>query len=186
MIDQASRNGRSESEILARAGIPLSLGGVTYYVRPLTMAAAETWEGRIRTLIGAALAGLGEHGAGVDAVLAIGHAAVAAQLDALYAYDDLGEQNALPERDYLFNHASRTDLAEALRKLVQHEFPLLRSAETVSAWIPADLREILGRQLLRIAVESPLAGSSNDSSTNIPAIATRNRAARRSRGNCSS
>jgi len=183
VIDTATRNGRSEADILARSGLALVLGGTTYYLRPLSMAAAEEWESRIRTLIGDTLGGLGDMSGGIEGLLSIGHTAVAAQLDALYAYDELGTTadglpSALPQRERVFQTASRDDLATALRKLVEHEFPLLRSGSLVSQWIPNDVREIIGRHLIRLLVDSsPPELSSSASSTSIPGPV--NRAARR-------
>lgn len=179
-IGPTLQNGRSETEILSRAGIPVTLGDVAYSLRPLTMAKSEEWEGRIRGLISEALGSLGDQGGGVEGILAVVHQSVSAGLDALYAYDELGGVPSLPDREFLFNHASRDDLTGALRKLVEHEFPFLKSAETLSAWLPSEVRTIITNRLLMLAVEpSPQVPSLSASPPVIPGRAARRRSAKR-------
>ena len=129
MIDTASRNGRSETEIIGRSGIAVAMGDATYWLRPLTMDQAEEWERQIVALIGTSLTSLGGL-SGIDGLLGIMRQGVDAMLDALYKYDELGSETpALPDRFILRKQASRDDLYQALRKLVKHEFPPLTSAE---------------------------------------------------------
>lgn len=181
MLDTAARNGRSESEIIARSGIPIQMGGVTYWFRPLSMDGADAWETQVRDVIGTMFGRLASSTAGMDSVLSLYRATVDGQLDALYAYDDLGHDDGsdhvLPERALLRKAASRDDVDEAIRKLVKHEFPLLKGMDFVQQWVPDELRQLISKELIKLLLPDPSqpAPSTNGSSTNTPRIATRRR-----------
>lgn len=193
MVEAVARNGRTESEILARSGIPVAMGDTTFWMRPLSMDAADEWEVRIKDLIAAMFGKLAMAGNGIDGVLGLYRQSIDAQLDALYAYDELGTEEAkdrvLPERSLLRKFGSRDDVDEAIRKLVKHEFPLLKGMDVVAKWVPAEVREIVTRELIRLLPETgprPETGqepapdpSTNDSSTNTPRSATPKRSGRR-------
>lgn len=189
VVDTATRNGRSESDILSRSGIAVAMGTTTYWLRPLSMDGADEWEVRIKDLIAAMFGNLAGAGSGVDGVLGLYRQSIDAQLDALYAYDELGneatEDRVLPDRASLRKFGSRDDLDEAIRKLVKHEFPLLKGMDMVAKWVPAEVRELVTRELIRLLPEPParqeppLAESTSGSSTSIPRTATRRRSGRR-------
>lgn len=171
---------RTETEVLSRAGIPVLMGDATYWLRPLTMDGTDLWEGRIREVLTAMFTGLAKASGGMDGILGLYRQSVDAQLDALYAYDDLGGKASLPDRADLRRSASRDDLDEALRKLVKHEFPLLKGMDFIGTWVPAEVRTIITTQLIRLLPEPSLqAPSTNGSSTNTPPTAIRRRSQRR-------
>jgi hypothetical protein len=180
MVDTLSRNGRSEVEIIARSGIAVVMGDATYWLRPLTMAQSEKWEERLLALIGDGLAKVGEL-SGQDGLRGIIHTSVDAMLDALFAYDELGRAigavSTFPDRQALMNTASRADAYNALRKLVQHEFPPLNSAEALGNWVPTEVREILTKRILLLGL-SAQEPSTKPSSTNTRGTATRRRSAK--------
>ena len=182
---ETSPNGRTESEIIARTGIPVAMGSATYWLRPLTMDATDEWEVQIRDVLGAMFGKLGKAGGGIDGILGLYRQSVDSQLDALYAYDALGGAPTLPERADLRKTASRDDVDVAIRKLVKHEFPLLKGMDFLSTWVPAEVREIITRQLIRLLpepvpeAESPLPPSTSGSSMNIQRTGTRLRSGRR-------
>ena len=182
MVDTLSRNGRSEVEIIGRTGIAVAMGDVTYRLRPLTMLQSEKWEERVLALIGEGLLKIGEL-SGQEGLRGIIHASVDAMLDALYSYDDLGRVTGsaptFPERSVLMALASRTDVYQALRKLVNHEFPPLNSAEALGTWVPAEVREILTKRLLMMGLGSAPEPSTNSSFTPTRPTATRKRSAKR-------
>ena len=165
---------RTEVEILTRSGIPLVMGETTYLVRPLTMDGTDEWEVRIRAVLGEMFALLGRAGGGVDGILGLYRGSIDAQLDALYAYDELGGKPVLPDRATLRATASRDDVDVALRKLVKHEFPLLKGMDFLGTWVPTEVREMVTRELIRLLPEpSAPAPSSTGSSTNTPATIRR-------------
>lgn len=176
MVESVGMNGRSEGQIMARSGIPIVLGDATYALRPLTMAQAEQWEERILALIGENLGRIGGL-EGQEGLKGLIHASIDGMLDALYAYDELGAQShpALPARATIRSIASRMDVYDALRKLVQHEFPPLNSAQAIGTWVPAEVREIITKRLMLLGMAPE--PSTKPSSTTIPGPV--NRAARR-------
>jgi hypothetical protein len=176
-VVDVARNGRSEAEILSRAGIPVAMGDVTYWLRPLTMDGAEDWEAQIRDVLRALWGKLGGAAGGVDSILGLYHSSIDAQLDALYRYDALGGKPVLPDRAALRAVASRDDVDEALRKLVKHEFPLLKGMDFLSTWVPEKAREIITTQLIQLIPDS--APSLRDSSTNTLRTKTPRRSPRR-------
>jgi hypothetical protein len=177
-----TRNGRSETEILSRSGIPVAMGDATYWMRPLTMDGADEWEGKIRDVLTGMFAGLANATGGIDGILGLYRQSVDASLDALYAYDEIGQpdlaKRALPARSILRGTASRDDVDEAVRKLVKHEFPLLKGMDFIGTWVPSEVREIITRQLIRL-LPSPSEPSTNGSSMNTPPTRTQRRSARR-------
>ncbi len=181
MLDTPTRNGRTETEILSRAGIPIAMGEATYWLRPLTMDQTDTWEAEIRDVLAAMFGKLATASGGVDGLLGLYRQSVDAQLDALYAYDKLGAGDrpaGLPMRAVLRGSASRDDVDEALRKLVKHEFPLLKGMDYIGTWVPMEVREIITRNLIRL-LPSPAEPSTNASSTSTPPSGTRKRSPRR-------
>lgn len=183
MIQPTPINGRTEFDILGQRGIAIEMGDATYRLRPLTMDGTDVWEGQIRDVIGTMFGRLATAAGGVDGILGLYRASIDSQLDALYAYDETGHGDrpmVLPEREVLRRTASRDDLDEALRKLVKHEFPLLKGMDFLGSWVPAEVREIITRQLIRLLPEaSPQAPSSPASSPTTRDTATRRRSARR-------
>lgn len=190
---ETSPNGRSEADDLFRSGIPIVMGEATYWLRPLTMDGADEWEGKIRDVIGGMFGGLARASGGVDGILGLYRQSVDAQLDALYAYDELGGKPVLPDRFMLRKVASRDDVDVAIRKLVKHEFPLLKGMDFVGTWVPVEVREIITRELIRLLPEtktpqvpepaSPPSG--NGSSPSTPPSTIRPKSGRRSRGGSS-
>lgn len=189
-------SGRSEAEDLFRSGIAVDMGGATYWLRPLTMDGAEEWETKIRDVLSAMFGNLGQATGGIDGILGLYRQSVDAQLDALYSYDSLGGKPVLPTRPELRRSASRDDVDVALRKLVKHEFPLLKGMDFIGTWVPTEVREIITRQLIRLLPEpgsppapippavlpepgSPSEPSTNDSSTSTPPTKIRRRSPRR-------
>lgn len=177
---------RSEAEILGRSGIPIPMGEALYRLRPLSMDQADRWQEQITAAIASNFAALGTF-SGIDAIKGLVQVSLDAGLDLLYAYDNLGTKDdglptVLPGRSVLRAGASRADVFGALRKLVEHEFPPLKSAEFLGTFLPSSLRTIFGARLLEIltadAPVPPSAPSSSDSFTSIPDIATRKRSAR--------
>jgi hypothetical protein len=174
-------SGRSETEDLFRSGIAVDMGGAAYWLRPLTMDGVEEWEAKIRDVLSAMFGNLGLATGGIDGILGLYRQSVDAQLDALYAYDELGRKPVLPARSELRRSASRDDVDVALRKLVKHEFPLLKGMDFIGTWVPMEVREIITRQLIKLLPEpsSPSQPSTNDSSTSTPPTKIRLRSPRR-------
>jgi hypothetical protein len=178
-VVDVARNGRSESEILTRAGIPVAMGDATYWLRPLTIDGAEQWEGQIQDVLRAMWGKLGSARGGIDGVMGLYRSSVDAELDALYSYDVLGGKPVLPDRVALRMVASRDDIDEALRKLVKHEFPLLKGMDFLGSWVPEKAREIITTHLIQLLPDSPTAPSTNGSSTSTPPTKIRRRSPRR-------
>jgi hypothetical protein len=178
-VVDVARNGRSETEIITRAGIPVAMGDATYWLRPLTIDGAEEWEGQIKDVLRAMWGKLGGATGGVEGIMGLYRQSVDAELDALYAYDVLGGKPVLPDRVALRMVASRDDVDEALRKLVKHEFPLLKGMDFLSTWVPEKAREIITTHLIQLLPDSPTGPSTNGSSTSTPRTKTPRRSPRR-------
>lgn len=114
-----ARNGRSETEILARSGLPIVLGEEVWRVRPRTINANRAWQEQVKNAIGGALENLDET-QGVAEVMAMIGASTDTLLDLVIAYDDAG---VLPEREWINGHATDHEVLDALVLLLEQSFP---------------------------------------------------------------
>lgn len=146
MSDMTS-TGRSESDILGRAGIPIVLGGKTHYPIPRTIARNRAWKDHVQRSLAsrfAALDGLD----GIDEFYAYLSDSVEVLVDLVVGYDESG---TVPGRDWVEENASDHEVLEAFMVLLEHAFPFF---EMGRRFLPSEVRGIVLTRLIAAVLTS--------------------------------
>lgn len=147
---------RAETDILARAGVPLVIGGETRLVTPLTIAQNREW----KRLLADKIAGLDIGSSWASFLLRLS-TLTDDQVELLVAYD---RHNALGGREWIEAHATDTEVWDALKEVLELAYPQLRELKKlpIGEMIPSIVRLVTGQSM---SSASPSGDSTQPAST---------------------
>lgn len=147
-------NGRTELDILTRAGYSLTLGFEVFKVRPLSMNHRAKWMETVEQAIGEKFTSV-EEIENIAAVLGYLGQFSEMLLDLVIAYDELG---TLPAKDWLLENATDEEVKEALIFLVVKANPLV---DVANEFLPGEVRSIVMTRLMMAVLTSVSAQPTN-------------------------
>jgi hypothetical protein len=153
-----ARNGRSESDILTRAGVPLTLGGREWRVRPRSITTNREWQGQVKEAIGEKFAGL-EKVDGAEDLFGYLSGSTDTLLDMVLGYDETG---ALPDRAWVLDNASDHEVLEALLVLMEQSFPFF---DVGRRFLPPDMRGLVMSRVIAAVLSQGWGPSTSEPST---------------------
>jgi hypothetical protein len=129
-------NGRSEHQVVTRAGIPIVLGGETFELRPRVIEKDEEWMDLVREKL---LGAIGGTDLDLGSVLVLARSSTFALAELIVAYD---EMHTVPTWEWIRGHATSQEVQDGFVTLLEHAFPPFGMSRRL---IPADQRaEIVG------------------------------------------
>jgi hypothetical protein len=138
-----------EEALLARIGIPITLGGIAKRVPPLTMDRARVWRQLLAERVGLAIGAIVASPDDWASLVAALAGASDQHVDLLLAYD---ERAALGGREWIESHGTPREIYEALKAVLAEAFPF--EAELLRKVPPAALIPTV-LQVLRSSTSSP-------------------------------
>jgi hypothetical protein len=134
---------RSEEDVLANAGLAVTVGGVRKSIRALPIKANRDWKEllaeRARHLIDGIPVESDDWGAVIQAV----SGSTELMLELVLAYD---RDAALGGREWLESHATDAEIYAAFKTVMVAAFPFLRDAGLYPALVGTLLQTLLGRR----------------------------------------
>jgi hypothetical protein len=122
--ERQSGNGRSEHDIVTRAGIQIELGGERFAVRPRTIEKDEEWIEFVRSRLLGSLGDVGLDAGGLASLLTVARSSGATLIELLRAYGEVdGSPNPLPGPDWIRAHATSQEVQDGFVTLLEHAFP---------------------------------------------------------------
>lgn len=141
----APMNGRSEHQVVTRAGIPIVLGGEAFPIRPRTIEKDEEWMDLVREKLLGSIGDVELNIANIGSILALARSSTFALAELIIAYD---ETNTVPTWEWIRGHATSQEVQDGFVTLLEHAFPPLGMSRRL---IPADQRPALVGMLVDLA-----------------------------------